>query len=48
MTTGLQQQQPIRDGGFFKSDATPQHGKAPDPSLLRIQVPRTRAPKPAH
>ncbi|HEX7761558.1 MAG TPA: hypothetical protein VF459_18770 [Caulobacteraceae bacterium] len=48
MPTGFQQQQPVRNNGFFKPAATPQHGGAPDPKAVRAPETRTFQPRPQH
>jgi hypothetical protein len=49
MPTGFQQQQPVRNNGFFKPAATPQHGAAADPkTAVPAPEPRTFQPRPQH
>ncbi|HZZ34523.1 MAG TPA: hypothetical protein VFE03_02265 [Caulobacteraceae bacterium] len=48
MPTGFQQQQPVRNLGFFKPAATPQHGQAAD-KTVKIKEPRSFQPRsPGH
>ncbi|MGA0603042.1 hypothetical protein ACO2Q3_20210 [Caulobacter sp. KR2-114] len=50
MPTGFQQQQPVRNNGFFKPAATPQHGAPADPKTAAVRAiePRTFELKPQH
>ncbi len=49
MPTGFQQQQPVRNNGFFKPATTPQHGGRADPRTARApDEPRTFQPRPQH
>jgi len=50
MPTGFQQQQPVRNNGFFKPAATPQHGAPADPkAAARAPAePRTFQLRPQH
>ncbi len=48
MPTGFQQQQPVRNNGFFKPVATPQHGAAPDPRVVPAPEKRSFEPRPQH
>ena len=50
MPTGFQQQQPVRNHGFFKPAPTPQHGAPADPKTA-AGAPRetqTFQPRPQH
>jgi hypothetical protein len=47
MPSGFQQQEPVRNYGFFKPVPTPQHGQAPD-KTVKASEPRTFQPRPAH
>lgn len=43
MPTGFQQQQPVRNNGFFKPAPTPQHGAAADPKTAAARTPESRS-----
>jgi hypothetical protein len=45
MPSGFQQQQPVRNFGFSKSCATPQHGQPTDKDALKAPEPRSFKPR---
>jgi len=48
MTSGFQNQDPMRNVSFPKSEPKAQHGQKPDQACLALKERRTFEPKPGH
>jgi hypothetical protein len=48
MTSGFQNQNPLQNHSFPKSEPKAQHGQKPDEACLKVKEKRTFEPKPGH
>ncbi len=48
MTSGFQNQDPMRNVCFPKCEPKPQHGRKPDAACVKLKEKRSFEPKPGH